>query len=110
MGTFEPLYNYLPGNVFIGPAGQERKDDPGEDFEAKCAGIMGEKFDRLQRMYDHMKAFNTDPSGSIPDGVGALELYGQVSRMDTGYTPLDPDQWEPVAGKKGKVKWVIKEA
>lgn len=58
----ETVFNWLPGNVFIGPRPEHRSDDPGERFEINAEAIVGtEQFNRLRRLNDMMITYVDSP-------------------------------------------------
>jgi hypothetical protein len=50
MTILRGAYAWMPGNLFIGPEGGKRRDDPGEGFEEKSKYIIGNlKFNLIKK-------------------------------------------------------------
>jgi len=127
-GTIEPegleafidYFLWAPGNLFEGPSGMNRVDDPSQaprddpryqrenqGFEIYAEYIIGrDRFEYLSRLNRNMYNYIQDPSGNegllrqISDDL--VRLYRESS---TNYriTPLDPEQWERIGVLGGRL-------
>lgn len=97
---FRVSYAWMPGNLFIGPEGSKRRDDPGEGFEEKSKYIIGDiKFKLLKRIYENMNGYSRDVNfvdinklNTISSDIKTLSgKYGRIHK-------LDGEQWEGVKG------------
>lgn len=76
LGILMTLFSWMPGNIFIGPVGSLRGDDPGSGFEYASAPIIGqEQFDSLYGIYRRMVAYingNDNTNNNLVDIVDRL--------------------------------------
>lgn len=87
--TFWQFYTWLPGNLFIGPT--NRTDDPGENFEANAAAIVGQSaFQTFQRLYTNMVNYNAAPSDATLRSI-ASDLTN-IAQRRSAY-PLNSLDW-----------------
>jgi hypothetical protein len=92
---------WMPGNLFIGPSGQFRTDDPGENFETNAKYIIGQKrFDTLVAIRDAMVAYQANPTDArVTEIAKNLESVAQITRVQ----PLVSTDWV----KTGTNKYAI---
>lgn len=93
--NFESFYAWMPWNLFIGPEGGRRTDDPGEGFEENAQYIINdnERFQRLRQTYDDMLAYNANRD--TPTLRRILENLSRLSRRQRVYQ-LNANHWESV--------------
>jgi hypothetical protein len=62
-------YEWLPGNLFIGPDGTWRDDDPGDNFETNAGIVVGNGFRQYsnanQRIQAYLAGTATTPSRAV---------------------------------------------
>lgn len=95
--TFEQFYSWLPGNLFVGPSGSFRSDDPGDGFESNSHVVVGaEHFAILSRINRNMELYISEHDDSL---LGAISAdLSKIANRKRIYD-LNPDDWELVHGK-----------
>lgn len=120
LDAFSDYFLWAPGNLFEGPSGMNRVDDPAhaprndpryqnenEGFEIYAEYIVGrDRFQYLSRLNRNMYNYIQDPSGN--EGLLrqlSADLTHLYRESSTNYriTPLDPDQWERVGVLGGRL-------
>jgi hypothetical protein len=87
------LYQWLPGNLFIGP--QNRSDDPGDAFETGAGVVVGGgNFDRYvtadQAIRTYLNAPTTVAGANAARQAGSN--LGQIASVKSMFA-LNPDNW-----------------
>ncbi|KMZ12100.1 Phage lysin [Candidatus Burkholderia humilis] len=90
--SFAEWYAWIPGNIFIGPDGNHRTDDPGDRFESGAVTIVGQRnFDILSAINNNMTRYiNGGGDGLIHDVATGLSSIAQG--RSTVYS-LTSSQW-----------------
>lgn len=79
------LYTWMPFNVFEGPIGEYRDDDPGSNFEANSMRIVGSQiFQNLQRLHHDMLSYIS--RGQNIDGT--IAIAGLMRLLNQRNTPF----------------------
>ena len=97
------LFQWLPGNLFIGPRHYDEKhkeyvrtDDPGNKFEENAKYILIYQkvriFNSLKKCYDEIKTFNTNPKRQTKQNVQAIALY-LADAATRAPEPLNARHW-----------------
>ncbi|OWR45007.1 Aip56 [Danaus plexippus plexippus] len=86
------VFQWIPANIFIGPAPQLRSDDPGDAFEVNSRYIIGEEaYQRLVTINRMMESYVQTRERATYNEV--IELLAEISRgRDVPY-PFDRSQW-----------------
>ncbi len=95
--SFIDIYANLPGNLFYGPLGSDRSDDPKSGFEVNSKIILGkEYYDKLYSIYNNMNQYIATASEdsarfacyNLSEVAGYTEIY-----------PVNSEAWELVNNK-----------
>ena len=71
--SFNEFYTWMPWNLFIGPEGAHRLDDPGAGFESQAAGVVGTNYLReLSELHQNMLAYIRGNESLLPGIVNQL--------------------------------------
>lgn len=96
LDTFRQFFAYMPGNLFIGPTGAVRSDDPHSSFEENAGAIIGpNRLHQLQNIYNDMQTYiNSSPSGEEAQAALA-RLSDSLARVAArrSITQLNADDW-----------------
>ncbi|CAG9581981.1 unnamed protein product [Danaus chrysippus] len=86
------VFQWIPSNIFIGPAPQLRSDDPGDAFEVDSRYIVGEEdFRRLRTINNMMERYVQTRERATFNEI--IELLATMSRdRDVAY-PFNRSQW-----------------
>lgn len=89
---------WMPFNLFDGPSGTNRMNDPGYDFENDAASIVGAtKFAKLKSIFDGMRTYvrnsNVDVFGRVID-----EILPELDSIS--YNHFQEYQWQYVEKKR----------
>jgi hypothetical protein len=91
---FQQFYSWLPGNIFEGPNGDQRTDDPSEEFEHNAATVVGTaRANLLRQTYEDMRIYILSDGGEISALRRAGAGLAQIAQM-RGITPLGSFDWE----------------
>lgn len=87
--------SWMPFNLFEGPSGEYRSDDPGDEFEENAALPVGEEnLNALRRAYDRMRSYVQNSVTDTTDVRYVFENLNEVRlRSPNGYGPYSPDEW-----------------
>ncbi|MEU9337035.1 DUF6603 domain-containing protein [Streptomyces sp. NPDC048290] len=70
------IYEWLPANLFIGPEGDKRFDDPKDGFERTCAPIIGDqRFKARQEAFRLLERYLADPDTLQAEGKKFIDAY-----------------------------------
>ena len=98
--TLAALYEWMPGNLFIGPRGgngrYQRTDDPGSDFEQNARVVVGAAFGFLERANGFTREFNETPNPRT--AAQAMEAISRAMQRRSPYD-INPDNWIFKGGK-----------
>ncbi|GAA3284164.1 hypothetical protein [Streptomyces lavendulae] len=109
LSAFLRIYQWIPGNLFVGPEGRFRTDDPKSGFEYNCAPIIGSaNFARSQGAWKYAKRFNAVPTVLPDQGVGFLKTYGDIAGGRADYWHLHANEWEKSSRPGEAPKYTIK--
>ncbi|WP_171165820.1 hypothetical protein [Streptomyces sp. I05A-00742] len=106
------VYSWLPGNLFEGPSGKHRRDDPKEGFEVECEPIIGNEFGKRAETYLFIRAYLLSPTIFRQEAERALAaLMALCSKASP--TPLETSadalKWDKESDEpKYKYKYFIK--
>lgn len=97
--TFEQLYAWLPGNLFIGP--KDRSDDPADDpvsdFEANSNIIIGDKnYQLMVSLNDNLNRYIHTDDRHILHRIN--EQLSKLAQRTHPYT-LNPENWAYIHGQ-----------
>jgi hypothetical protein len=87
-------YQWLPGNLFIGPRGgngdYQRDDDPGDDFEVNADVIVGSNFGARQQANQYIQQYleSRNPSNARQ----AIENLSRIAQRNSPFD-LDSNNW-----------------
>jgi hypothetical protein len=95
--SFAACYQWLPGNLFVGPTADFRTDDPTDGFEVNAKTMMSSDqyaFPALQNAYNDILAYKKEGyQGTLKD---VQKISGELARVATSASEprkLDYKQW-----------------
>ncbi|WP_347169228.1 hypothetical protein AAHI06_18730 [Pseudomonas salmasensis] len=96
LDTFRQFFAYMPGNLFIGPTGAVRSDDPHSSFEENAGTIIGpNRLHQLQNIYNDMHTYLNSPPSSEEAQAALGRLSERLARVAArrSITQLNADDW-----------------
>lgn len=89
---FIEFFAWNPANLFIGPTGDIRSDDPGDEFEVHCNTIIGKsKYGYLSKTYQYMSIYAvTDTVSVVKNNMRQFALA--MNQVYNPY-PLKKNNW-----------------
>lgn len=115
LDDFAEIFEWLPGNIFIGPHPSLRDDDPGEGLDANAQTIVNHalgpsRFTTWQNIFDAITNYLTLTDNQQPLSDQALAQLRNatqglniiVRRRDV--FPLDPSDWEETSPGRYRIR------
>ncbi|MFJ4184244.1 hypothetical protein [Kitasatospora sp. NPDC089509] len=93
---FLSIFAWLPGNLFVGPEGARRADEPADGFEAGSAGIVGaESLAQRRQVYDRLDRYLMNPNspGMKVDAMRGIRDLAQALDKN-GLRPVREADWK----------------
>lgn len=89
--SFQQVYTWIPGNLFIGPS--VRSDDPGEGFENNASVVVNNttKWNKLQNTNTSITTFNGNPTAG--NAQTAVNNYSAIISQQNEPYPLNSSNW-----------------
>jgi hypothetical protein len=84
------VYEWLPGNLYIGPDGVWRSDDPGGAFETKAGAVVGRSFSTWTNANSKVTDYL---SGAAANPIPGLTSLSTIARR-TSVFGLNPNRWD----------------
>ncbi len=98
--TLAAVYEWMPGNLFIGPRGgggeYQRTDDPGEGFEENARVVVGAAFANMEIANGLMRDF--ERTGNARTGAQAVAALTRITQRKQPYD-IDSSNWIFKGGK-----------
>ncbi|MFQ3243458.1 MAG: hypothetical protein ACI9SP_000076 [Arenicella sp.] len=103
--SFYEFYTWMPWNLFIGPEGAIRSDDPGEGFENNAHVVIGQTtFNTINALYQDMLSYITNPNNTvlarISQSLSRLAARRAVYALNRGDWVLRNGRWQLDAGRR----------
>eukprot|EP01084_Bolivina_argentea_P254146 427172_1 len=114
-GTLRTRIVWMKGNIFIGPNGSLRSDDPeelGTTIERHAGRIVGgpERYDSFQQIHDKMQAFVGNPAGTDDHALTTIATM-LAGRCVWNIRKNEPQEFFPYKSSQWEIhqhKWRIK--
>ena len=105
------VYEWLPGNLFIGPKGggerYQRVDDPGDQFERNSDVIVGATaYSDLRNACIQMRDYLAD-AGQAAQAESASRYLGKTARGKKSPYPVESPNWLIVRGGAYRINYTV---
>jgi hypothetical protein len=103
LDSLRQFYAWMPGNLFIGPGGAFRTDDPGEGFEQNAVVVVGERgFTQYQEADNIITEYErTHRIGLAQQIAGTLGNIASRRRQPFG---VNPENWVRLDGLRPRYR------
>jgi hypothetical protein len=100
------VYQWLPGNLFVGPSTSNRSDDPGRAFETGAVAVIGtENFGMYQNADRAIRRYLNNPQPA--NAQAAASNLSHIATVTSPF-PLNPGNWTLVSGSGSNSKYKLK--
>jgi hypothetical protein len=95
----------MPGNLFIGPSGNFRTDDPGEAFEGGAGVVVQHGFEAYRTANDRITQYENNHTVQLAQQIA--NAFSNINSRQNQPFLLNPDNWEQV-NDNGRIRYSLK--
>jgi hypothetical protein len=102
--SLQQVYAWMPGNLFIGPSGNFRTDDPGEEFEGNAGVVVPHGFEAFQTANNQITQYESNHAAQL-----AQRIANTLNNINSRNQPFDlnSDNWEQV-NDNGRIRYRLR--